>query len=76
MQEIATIMAPVSDRFDNMSRYESTSASSYSPLEHQHSFQNGNSNGHGAVGDGMFSLEAKLDQFRKSDNERDALVKV
>lgn len=66
-------MAPVSDRYDSMSRYESTSASSFSPNEHQ-TFH-GNGNGH--IGDGgMFSLEAKLEQFRKSDNERDALVKV
>jgi len=66
-------MAPSSDRFDAMHRYDSNSASSFSPNEQQTSYGNGN----GHIGDGgMFSLEAKLEQFRKSDNERDALVKV
>lgn len=62
-------MAPSSDRYDNVSRYESSSVSSF-PLNDQHFDMNGHNNG------GMVSFEAKLEQFRKSDGERDAMLRV
>ena len=67
-------MARASERYDSMGRYDSTSASSFSPKEQYMQF---NGHGHGFLDNGgQLSLEAKLEQFRKSDSERDAMFRV